>query len=259
MTTKRMSTRRRQSRSTVFAAEPGPFLAAWQRVSDPDGSGPTELLHLSRGLPGNARYTLCPAAASGVLLVGEVPIDVGEDAAAAARARLEKMLSTVGGGDLDELDLDELVAGEVDESVESALVAAGLEWSRRDGSWVVPAGAGRRQELRLSPVRTGVRVAATLAEWEAPEETGENGAAPGEALALFLLRAHGDLRFVRCVLEGERAAVVSLAGRDHLELDLPHSVNAVSAASHLLARELEALLYAEVSREYWKHWNESLE
>ena len=93
-----MSSKRRSRRSgrLKFAAEPGPFLTAWLPVPALGGMEPSELLYLSRGLPGNARYTLARAVEPQVLLIGEVTVDLGEDGA--ARARLVRMLSEGGGG-----------------------------------------------------------------------------------------------------------------------------------------------------------------
>jgi hypothetical protein len=129
-----------------------------------------------------------------------------------------------------------------EELVETALGDSGFAWKRRDDHWVVPATERLPREVQVTRTPTGVRVQATLAEWD------EAGATEMAALSCVLTRAQAELRFARCELEAGVARAVALVEADHLEADLAHSVGAVAAAVCLLANEVGALLTLAVAR-----------
>jgi hypothetical protein len=136
-------------------------------------------------------------------------------------------------------------SAEIEEGlVESVLEDASLPCRRCELGWVIPVGGRRSCEVALVPTPGGLRVEAVLASWD------DLGALERQALEHFLGRATMDLRLARCELRDRQAVVaVDLAAGD-VEVNLPHAVGAVLTAGRLLAREVGALLRAEVAERY---------
>jgi hypothetical protein len=193
---------------------------------DLDGKSPVELLALTAALPGNLRYLATP---EGVLLLGEAR---GPDD---ARQRLDRLLH---GGP------PEPGTAVSEEALEAALLASGFAWSRRETGWAVPVGEHLPRELQITAGPAGVRVEATLAEWD------EVGDKERRALARFLLAAQAGLRLARCELDQRRARIVSAVDGDLVDAELAHALMGVAAGCRLLAREAAALLAPEVARAY---------
>jgi hypothetical protein len=193
------------------------------------GRAPAELLALTAQLPGNLRFS--PGPNGDVILRGEVRASDEIDVETAT-ARLHRLLAGPPAEDGPLLEEDQ---------GEAALAASGLAWARREALWVVPAAGSVAWEMLVRRVPAGVRVEATLVEWD------EVGAAPAAALAQLLWQAQAGLRCARCTLEDRRARVVSLATSEYLDADLLHSLLGVATACRLLAREAAALLWPELA------------
>jgi hypothetical protein len=132
----------------------------------------------------------------------------------------------------------------VTELIEGALDATGLGWKRRDGGWVVPAGGRLPREVLVAHEGDGVRVQAVLVEWD------EIGGDERAALAQLLGRAEVGLRFARCELSAAQARVTALVEAKDIEGALADAVGGVAAGCRLLAREVGALLAAQVARAF---------
>jgi hypothetical protein len=129
------------------------------------------------------------------------------------------------------------------EDIETALDAAGVAWTRRDGRWAFPA-VGVSRELIALPTPEGMRVEALLVAWE--------DALPDAVAALrhFLNKAVKSLPGVECVLEAAEARIVIALAHEQLEAQLSPAIEALSVACRLLARESAALLVPDLSRHY---------
>jgi hypothetical protein len=71
-----------------------------------------------------------------------------------------------------------------------------------------------------------------------------------DALAEFLLAAHGGLRCARCELGSQSASVTALVRTEDLDPDLLHGLRGVLAGIRLLAREASMLLSPEAAGIY---------
>jgi hypothetical protein len=196
---------------TRVAVFPGWLL---ERESRPDlaGAQPTQLLEQTARLPGLFRLALV---GGGVDLLGEVR----EDSSTASRT-IE------------------------DDAVTGALESIGLPFKRRDSCWLIPPGGQRPCEINLTPVGDSVRIESVLSTWD------EIGTDEREALARFLCRAQGSVRFARCELGERQAVIAARLQASVLEAGLPHAAAAVLAGSRLLGREVGALLDQEVAEGY---------
>lgn len=224
-----------------MAAEAGGWWVVWKDEPDLAGKTAAELLALSSGLPGNFRYARMPSGDVTLLTEwsgGNVATPI-ED----VQAQLAGLLAAA-------TPVSEEGAGagageEIEEALEAAIDASGLNWSRRETTWAVPATDGLPRELLVTRVPAGARVEAVLAEW-----TGDLGQDEAQALAELLSTAQAGVRFARCEMQDHSARAVSLAATETLDSDLTHSLMGVAAACRLLAREAEAVLVPEVARAY---------
>jgi hypothetical protein len=215
---------------TTYTAEGGGWLVRRCHMPDLAGRGAAELLALGTDLPGNLRYV---RDRHGVALVAEARGLAGGAGLDEARERLDRLPAG-----------PPAAAEPVAETLEAALEASGVTWSRREKEWAVPASERVPRELHVRAVPGGARVEAVLAEWD------EVGGVEREALAEFLLAAHAGLRGARCELDGRGARVVSLAEADHLDAELVDSLMSVAVACRLLARAAAALLSPDVARAF---------
>jgi hypothetical protein len=190
---------------------------------------PADLLARTADLPGNFRYATAPS--GGVALLGEVAQEgIGIEA---DKGLLSGHPATDGGA---------RALGEG--SIEAALDAAGLTWTRRESAWVVPPTDWVPQELQVTTVPGGVRVEALLVDGEGLEETERM------ALAHFLTAAQAWLCWARCELDARGARVVALVETGAVDGGLVHSVLGAAAGCRLLAREARALTDPETARQY---------
>ena len=214
----------------TYAAEGGGWLLVRRREPAFDGMSPAELLAQTAALPGNLRYVAGP---EGVVLFGEVRSPAAETTLEYAGQRFEELL--------------EGTAGEAEtstEAVEAALETSGFGWTRRGKGWAMPAGERLPREIHVSAGPAGVRLEATLAEWD------EIGDTERQALARFLLAAQPGLRLARCELDERRARIASVADSANIDTELGHSLMGVAAGCRLLAREAGTLLATDAARAY---------
>jgi hypothetical protein len=214
--------------ATTYQVEGGGWLVRRCPVPGLAEHGAAELLVLGARLPGSMRYV---RDTHGVAVLAEARALAGGESLPEARERLELVLAGMPEGPVPAA-----------ETVEAALEAAGLGWSRRDQGWAVPASDRVPREVRVRAVPGGARVEATLAEWD------EAGAAERDALAAFLLAAQAGLRGARCELADRGARLVAAADADRLDSDLADALLSVAVACRLLARAAAALLSPEVAR-----------
>jgi hypothetical protein len=210
--------------------EGGGWLLVRRREPGLDGKPPAELLAQTAALLGNLRYVAGP---EGVVLSGEVRSSAAETTLEQARQRFEELL--------------EGTAAETEpsvEAVEAALEASGFGWTRREKGWAVPASERLPREIQVSAGPAGVRLEATLAEWD------EIGDAEQQALARFLLAAQPGLRLARCELDERKARIVSVVESANIDTELGHSLMGIAAGCRLLAREASTLLAPDVARVY---------
>jgi hypothetical protein len=220
-------------RRAAFTAAGGGWTAVRRPEPGLEGKTDAELLALGAVLPGNLRYTTTPEGS--VILVGEVRSTGDAGTFEDARNRLGEWLEGSRAG---------ATATSGANALEAALDASGFTWARREQGWAIPANENLPRELQISEGPSGVRVEATLTEWD---EIGEAGA---RALARFLLAAQGRLRFARCELDGKSARVVAQVEPAYLDADLTHALTGVAVGCRLLAREAAALLIPEAARAY---------
>ncbi len=215
---------------TTISVEGGGWLSGRRRESTLDDATSAELLRRGEGLPASLRHVR--AGAEAVVTLGELPL---ED------ATMDEAL----GGLLLLLDGGETVADEVTaEELETALEGTGVSASRRQAGWSVSPPPRCPRELLVTIVPGGVRVSATLTDWD------EIDPVSVAALAQFLVSAQAGLRFARCTLDDRNARVMAFARAGHLDSDLPHALRAAATGCELLAREASALLRPELAEHY---------
>jgi hypothetical protein len=191
----------------------------------PELSGLTavELLERTASLPGSLRYG---AAGGNVLLLGELRLSPADDVE--ERVTELEHAPHARNGDRPEGVLSM-------EIIQTALEETGLAWKQRDNGWALPASATLPREIILAPEGGGLRVQATLLEWD------EGGDTEHRAIAHLLCRAQLGLRFARCQLRPGQA-VVTADIEQHFAEALADSIGGVAAGARLLAREVAALL-----------------
>jgi hypothetical protein len=129
-----------------------------------------------------------------------------------------------------------------DEGVEAALESLGWPWTKRGDVWAVPANPHLPREVLIRSSEDGVRVEATLVEWDEGD--------PVEALTRFLERARPGLRGATCERHSNAARVSFGVGREQIDEQLSRAVNAIAFALRSLGREAAALLNADAARTY---------
>jgi hypothetical protein len=215
---------------TTIAVEGGGWLSGRRREPTLGEATPAELLRWGEALPASLRHVR--EGSEAVFRLGELPL---------ADSTMDETL----GGLLLLLDGGETMQDEVTaEELETALESTGFTASRRQAGWSVSPPPRCPRELLLTIVPGGVRVNATLADWD------EIDPISAAALAQFLCSAQAGLRFARCTLDERNARVMAFARASHLESDLPHALRAVATGCELLAREASALLRPELAEHY---------
>ena len=215
---------------TTIAVEGGGWLSGRRREPTLEVATSAELLLRGEALPANLRHVR--ESSGTVVRLGELPLtDSTMDEALGGLLLLLERGDTI---------QDEVTAEELDTALESTGVSA----SRRQAGWSVSPPPRCPRELLLTIVPGGVRVSATLADWD------EIDPVSAAALAQFLCSAQAGLRFARCTLDERNAHVISFARVTHLESDLPHALRAAATGCELLAREASALLRTELAEHY---------
>ncbi len=128
----------------------------------------------------------------------------------------------------------------------AATLASELDVVRLEAALLITTGVGATQAiLGVLMNAEGVEVSASIANWETSLSVESR-----EAMATLLVSAHDRLRFVRFGLTDQFASAVSFATADRLDIELPDSVAAVTAAAGLLWREVRSLANDGVARTY---------